>query len=128
MERMDMDSRNQYLTVLRERYLKARGKKEKSQILDEYCRNTGQARKYVIRRIQAGVDMRPKQKRKRKQTYDGQVSAPLAKIWEIFDCPCGQRLKPCCASMEVGQLASGKNATLPPRERYNKTKPGGVMT
>ena len=94
MERMDMDSRNQYLTVLRERYLKARGKKEKSQILDEYCRNTGQARKYVIRRIQAGVDLRPKQKRKRKQTYDGQVSAPLAKIWEIFDCPCGQRLKP----------------------------------
>jgi len=94
MERMDMDSRNQYLTVLRERYLKARGKKEKSQMLDEYCRNTGQARKYVIRKIQAGVDLRPKQKRKRKQTYDGQVSAPLAKIWEIFDCPCGQRLKP----------------------------------
>ena len=94
MERMDMDSRNQYLTVLRERYLKARCKKEKSQMLDEYCLNTGQARKYVIRRIQAGVDLRPKQKRKRKQTYDGQVSAPLAKIWEIFDCPCGQRLKP----------------------------------
>jgi len=33
MERMDMDSRNQYLTVLRERYLKARCKKEKSQML-----------------------------------------------------------------------------------------------
>ena len=34
---MDMESRNQYLRVLRERYLKARTKKEKAQILDEYC-------------------------------------------------------------------------------------------
>ena len=54
MERMDMHSRNEYLKVLRERYLKAKTKKEKSQILDEYCRNTGQARKYVIRKIHPG--------------------------------------------------------------------------
>ncbi|MFC2032667.1 hypothetical protein ACFLUS_04845, partial [Chloroflexota bacterium] len=38
--------------------------------------------------------LRPKPKRKRKQTYDGQVTTPLDKVWEIFDCPCGQRLKP----------------------------------
>jgi hypothetical protein len=94
MERIDMESRKQYLGVLRERYLGAKAKKEKSQILDEYCHNTGQARKYVIRKIQPGIDLRPKQRRKRKQTYDGQVIAPLAKVWEIFDCPCGQRLKP----------------------------------
>ena len=93
MERIDMQSRNQYLKVLRERYLKAKAKKEKTQILDEYCRNTGQARKYVIRKIQPGVDLRPKQRKRRKQTYDGQVTAALAKVWEIFDCPCGQRLK-----------------------------------
>jgi len=94
MERMEMESRNQYLGVLRERYLRARAKKEKTQILDEYCRNTGQARKYVIRKIQPGIDLRPKQRKKRKQTYDGQVIAPLTKVWEIFDYPCGQRLKP----------------------------------
>ncbi len=87
-----MQSRNQYLRVLRERYIKA--KKEKTQILDEYCRNTGQGRKYVIRKIQPGVDLRPKQKKKRKQTYAGQVTAALARVWEIFDCPRGQRLKP----------------------------------
>jgi len=36
MERMDMQSRNQYLKVLRERYLKAKAKtkKEKSLIVD----------------------------------------------------------------------------------------------
>ena len=94
MERMEMESRSQYLEVLRERYLRAKARKEKGQILDEYCRNTGQARKYVIRKIQPGVDLRPKPRRKRKQIYDGQVTAPLAKVWEIFDYPCGQRLKP----------------------------------
>ena len=89
-----MDSRNQYLKVLRERYLKARTKKEKTQILDEHCRNTGQARKYIIRKIHPEVDLRPKPRRKRKQTYDGQVTAALAKVWEIFYCTCGQRLNP----------------------------------
>ena len=89
-----MESRKQYLGVLSERYLRAKAKKEKSQILDEYCRNTGQARKYVIRKIQPGVDLRPKQRRKRKQTYDGQVIAPLAKVWEIFYCPAVNGLNP----------------------------------
>ena len=62
---MDMHSRNEYLKVLRERYLKARTRKEKSWILDEYCCNTGQARKYVIRKIQPRVDLRPRQRKKR---------------------------------------------------------------
>jgi hypothetical protein len=94
MERMDMHSRNEYLKVLRERYLEAITRKEKSRILDEYCANTGQVRKYVIRKIQPGVDLKPKQRKKRKEIYDGQVRAALARIWEIFDYPCGQRLKP----------------------------------
>jgi len=40
------------------------------------------------------VYLRPKQRKKRKETYDGQVTAALAKVWEIFDYPCGQRLRP----------------------------------
>ena len=98
-----MYSRNQYLKVLRERYLKVKSKKEKTQILNEYCYNTSQARKYVIRKIQPGVDLRPRQRKKRKETYDGQVKAALAKVWEIFDCPCGQRLKP-ILEVEVARL------------------------
>jgi len=94
MERMNMHSRNEYLKVLREKYLKAKSKKEKSAILDEYCGNTGQARKYIIRKIQAGVNVGPKVRRKRKEDYDVRVRAPLAEVWEIFDYPCGQRLKP----------------------------------
>jgi len=47
MERMEMHSRNEYLKVIREKYFKVRTKKEKSQILNEYCSNTGQSRKHV---------------------------------------------------------------------------------
>ncbi len=51
MEKMDMHGRNEYLKVLRERYFKARTKREKTEMLDEHCRNTGQNRKYVISKI-----------------------------------------------------------------------------
>jgi len=98
-----MHSRNEYLKVLRGRYLKAKTKGEKSQILDEYCRNTGQARKCVFRKIQPGVNLGPKVRRKRKEGYDGQVRAPLVKVGEIFDYPCGQRLKP-LLEVEVDRL------------------------
>ena len=106
-----MHSRNEYLKVLRERYLKAKTKKEKTEILDEYCRNTGQARKYVIRKIQPEVDLRLKPKR-RKQTYDGQVTAALAKVWEIFDYPCGQRLKP-LLEVEIDRLREFGELNIP---------------
>ena len=40
------------------------------------------------------MDLGPKVRKKRKEGYDGQVRTPLAKVREIFDYPCGQRLKP----------------------------------
>ncbi len=42
-----MHSRNQYLKALIGKYLKA-DRKDKGSLLDEYCQNTGQNRKYVI--------------------------------------------------------------------------------
>lgn len=100
---MDVHSRGQYLKVLKERYLKAKKKKEKGKILDEYCKNTGQNRKYVIRMIQPRVNLEPKPRRKRKAIYDGEVIAALIKVWEIFDFPCGQRLAP-LLKQEVDRL------------------------
>ncbi|MEA1964157.1 MAG: ISNCY family transposase [Candidatus Aerophobetes bacterium] len=90
---MNMDARNQYLKVLQERYFMAKSKKEKSSILEEYCGNTHQNRKYVIRRINSSVSSSP-EKRRRKNIYDGHVRIALVKAWEIFDYPCGQRLEP----------------------------------
>ena len=88
-----MHSRNEYLKVLREKYFNTTTKKEKSRILNEYCGNTGQSGKYAIRKIRK-VDLRLRRRKKRWEIYDGRVTAALVKIWGIFDCLCGQRLKP----------------------------------
>jgi len=99
-----MHARDEYLKVIRERYFAVEPREGKSQILNEYCGNTEQSRKYVIRKINR-ADLSPKQRKKRKETYAGQVKAALAKMWEIFDCPCGQRLKP-LLEMELDRLAA----------------------
>jgi len=91
---MDIRARKEYAAVVRDRYWKTHSKKEKSLILDEYCANTGQARKYVIRKLRARENPDPKPRKRRQAVYNGQVTAALAKIWEIFDYPCGQRLRP----------------------------------
>ena len=90
---MNMDARNQYLKVLQERYFMAKSRKEKSSILDEYCRNTHQNRKYVIRKIHS-FSSAPKERKKKKQIYNGYVKAALVEVWKIFDYMCGQRLEP----------------------------------
>jgi len=43
---MNIEARKQYMETLREKYFKA-SKKEKGIILNEYCRNTKQERKYA---------------------------------------------------------------------------------
>jgi hypothetical protein len=90
---MDMASRKQYLETLLERYLRAQ-KRQKGLILDEYCRNTGQNRKYVIRKIGALAWSEPKPPSKRAPRYGQQTARALEKLWKIFDYPCGQRLRP----------------------------------
>lgn len=94
MEKMSMGARNEYLKVVRERYFKAKNKAEKSRILDEYCQNTGQNRKYAITRIWSEEGSRSMRRKGRRSNYDGEVTPVLAHIWEVFDYPCGQRLKP----------------------------------
>jgi len=89
-----MSARNQYLKVLQEKYFMANTRKEKSSILDEYCKNTGQNRKYVIRKIRSSISLNVKRRGGKEVIYDGYVKAALANIWEIFDYPCGQRLAP----------------------------------
>lgn len=86
---------------MRKEYLKA-PKKERGRLLDEAQKRTGLNRKYLIRptgsckdklRPSSNLDRRKEERRRRKVIYDGEVRAVLAKVWEIFDYPCGQRLK-----------------------------------
>lgn len=93
---MDLHARTQYMGTLREKYLQAASKKERGQILDEYCRNTGQERKYAIKkfRYKAGIKPEGSQRKARKEYYDSRVKSALATLWKIFDYPCGARLEP----------------------------------
>lgn len=82
------------MSTLRERYLKG-SKKEKGGILDEYCRTTGEDRKYAIKKFRYLVKVKkPEERKKRKERYDGMVKAALAVMWAAFDYPCGVRLEP----------------------------------
>jgi len=113
---MDMHARNEYLKVIKERYQRAKKRREKSEILDEYCENTGQVRKYAIRRINS-VTGSAKPRRKKQEIYGAEVKAALAKVWEVFDYPCGQRLKPLLEGeidrlRKLGELAVSDECAL----------------
>lgn len=148
---MTMTSRNEYLKTIRNRYLKS-SKEEKSELLDEYCTNTEQNRKYVIRRLQPRVSFEPKIRKPRKYKYTREVVKALKDVWEIMDYPCGQRLEPQLpewvdilrehkelnVSDELADhLKQMKAATIDRRLRHEKqvqrrrhfstTKPGGFL-
>jgi len=109
---MDMNARNQYLKVLQGKYFMAKSRKEKSLILDEYCKNTHQNRKYVIRKIRSRISLAVKRRGGKPVIYDGYVKAALAKVWDIFDYPCGQRLAPVLRT-EVDRLRVQEELVIP---------------
>jgi len=93
---MNMESRNQYLEELRDEYLKTKSKKKKSKLLEEAEKRTKLCRKHLIvkLRVSSSIDNRKEERKKRQEYYDGYVKVALVRCWEIFDRPCGQRLKP----------------------------------
>lgn len=104
---MDLRARNQYLeTLVNKSGYHSADKKRKSNILKEYCKNTGQNRKHVINKIRKSSYLQNnehKKKRIRKKYYDNAVTLALIDCWRIFDYPCGQRLEP-VLKQEVGRL------------------------
>lgn len=97
MVTMSMPSRLEYIKNAKQRYLKAPNE-EKSTILSELCANTGYNRKYAIRQLAAKVallQLTGFQRKKRKSCiYSNEDIYWLAKVWEVLDYPCGQRLQP----------------------------------
>lgn len=93
--KMSLKSRRELVSRTKKRYLKS-NKPEKKKILDELCINTGMVRNYLIQLLSAKKDLSKKGgiNRKRHETYGADVIAKLVRIWEWFDYPCGQRLRP----------------------------------
>ncbi len=99
-----MKQRQAVTKVTAGRYQQA-GKKEKKQILDEFCGTTGYDRCYarwVLRQQGRRVEVRPgqtvvgdvgrKSARARPKLYDAKVSQALIWLWELMDYACGKRL------------------------------------
>src|SRR5262245_48776788 len=99
-----MKQRQAVTKVTAKRYQGA-SKKEKKQMLDEFCRTTGYNRCYarwVLRQQQRRLVVRPgvvveadverRQKRIKTRTYDEKVRRALVELWEMLDYLCGKRL------------------------------------
>lgn len=92
---MNMQSRNQYLKELRTEYLKTKSRKIRGALLDEAEKRTALNRKYLMDKLKpkSNLDKIVSERKKRDQYYDNSVKPALTRMWQIFDYPCGQRLK-----------------------------------
>jgi len=92
-KKLDMKTRKSILQSFINDYKKA-SKKEKSKILDVYIQQTLHNRKYVISKLNSkNIQKFALIPKKRKSFYDYKIIEYLKILWELFDQPCGQRLK-----------------------------------
>lgn len=92
---MSHTSKYEYLLAIRLRY-KGATKKQKSQILDEFCSVCGYNRKYAITLLNATNCRKNRGKNKpgRKPIYDHpDILEVLMEIWQKAELPCATRLK-----------------------------------
>ena len=67
MTLMSQQTKKEYINCQRERYLKVRTRRERTEIIDEICRFTGLNRKYVIKLLNKNIVYR--ERRPRSPTY-----------------------------------------------------------
>ena len=93
---MSSKSKKDYFPNLARRYKKA-SRKEKSQILKEFCANAGYHIKHAIRKLNTFKltrRLKPKKKRGPKSKYNlPEILKPLQQIWLTANLPCSKRLK-----------------------------------
>src|SRR5713226_8609346 len=91
---MGRGSRWEYFRAIFFRYREASGK-QKSRILEEFCRVCGYNRKYAIRKLN-GSPPAGKSERKRRRSrarYEPRVISILQEVWEAAGYPWSVRLK-----------------------------------
>jgi hypothetical protein len=94
---LSLEARRAVLRETQERYRKS-SKKEKGQLLEQFCTLTGYQRTYASRllhrKLQGSRSAAARKKRKRPLYYGPEVAEPLRKIWAVMDGICGKRLAP----------------------------------
>ena len=90
---MRRELRMKYLERIWRDYQKA-GKKEKGQMLEEFCRVCGYHREYALRLVNAPLgDGRGKSPPKRRYKYWSGVISILEHLWKVAGYPWSERLK-----------------------------------
>lgn len=81
----------EYTEVMRARYERAEGRKERGALLDEYCLVTGYHRKAVVRALRRPLG-KQRGGRGRQRVYSAAVVGALEQLWEASDRLCSKRL------------------------------------
>lgn len=88
-----MSSRKDYARKMRERYLGATSRAEKSALVSETVSVLGCHRKHAIRMLNQKVSKPSKLGRKRPRKYAASLSVILT-VWRSLDCICAERMHP----------------------------------
>lgn len=93
---MNIEARRAYLNAVKERYNKST-KKEKTQILNEFCKVCNYSRKHAIKLLSDKADANvlafPKKRPGSPPKYSHKTKRRLAELWQIMDYPCSVKLK-----------------------------------
>ena len=92
---MSREATKEHVELKAKRYRLLRGKKAKSQILNEVVETTGYDRKHAIRLLgsYASCKSKPKRRPGRPRKLTPEDILLIKKIWEASVQPCGKRLK-----------------------------------
>lgn len=89
---MDTAVKEEYVNILKKRYLNA-SRKKKSQILTEMEANIGIHRKSAIRLVNSGLRSRKTHKREPRYTYTKKTIWLIEELWKLNEYACGIILK-----------------------------------
>ncbi len=105
---LTMKERKSIYREYAEKYRKAKRKKSKMEILNNFIETTGLNRNYTatllrnqVKRLKLAVN------HGRKKKYDETVLKPLLRIWKIMDFICGKRLKVVLTAVIINLKAHG---------------------
>jgi len=86
-------SKREYLIQLKKKYYHC-GKKQKTQLLNDFCEFTGYARKYALRLLNNPLPKKWRRYRQRKKKYNQDVVDALLLLWRASNEICGERFHP----------------------------------
>jgi len=112
---MTIQTKKEYLAVMRYRYQTSKQRKQKIAIINELVSNLGIHRKSAIRSLNHNPPKHRKPIPGRKEVYGYELIRPLTQIWEVAGSPCSKRLKPQVGEI-INRLKAFKEVKLYPEK------------